>query len=395
MIDDLLVVISDEEFRLRLSRIKETMKNMGLTNALIASNANLYYLTGRVYSGYALITLDHDPVFFVKRPVNLQGLNVVRIHKPENILQSLTDLGITLDGTLGLELNRIPYSTVIRLQKALGASSLTDAGSVMAVARAVKTPRQIELLKESGIRHAAVYRRIPDLFRDDMSDVELQIEIERALRMEGCLGQFRISGDDMELFMGSLLVGDNADAPSPYDFAMGGAGMDFSLPVGANGTLIHPGMTVMVDMCGNFTGYMTDMTRTFRCGEIKPEATDAHKLSIDICHELQRIGTAGTEAKALYEVAADMAKAAGLEHLFMGHRQHAGFVGHGIGIEVNELPVISPKSRDILQPGNVIAIEPKFVIPGTGAVGIENSYVVRESGEMECITNCPEELIEF
>lgn len=392
---DLLVVISDDEFQLRLSKIRASIKAMGLTNALISSNANLYYITGRVYSGYALITLDHDPVFFVKRPVHLQGERVVGIHKPENILHSLTEMGIALDGTLGLELNRTPYNTVLRLQKALNAMTLTDAGSMMAVTRAVKTPVQIEMLKESGIRHAAVYRRVPELFRDDMSDVELQVEIEHELRMHGCLGQFRIAGEDMELFMGNLLAGDNADSPSPYDFAMGGAGVDFSLPVGADGTLIHPGMTVMVDMCGNFTGYMTDMTRTFRCGTIKQEATDAHKLSIDICHELQRLGTPGAEAKALYEVAANMAKAAGMEHLFMGHRQHAGFVGHGIGIEVNELPVIAPKSRDILQPGNVIAIEPKFVVPGTGAVGIENTYVVRESGEMECITNCPEELIEL
>ena len=74
---DLLVVISDEEFNLRLSKIRASMKVMGLTNALISSNANLYYITGRVYSGYGLITLDHDPVFFVKRPVHLQGERVV------------------------------------------------------------------------------------------------------------------------------------------------------------------------------------------------------------------------------------------------------------------------------------------------------------------------------
>lgn len=77
--------------------------------------------------------------------------------------------------------------------------------------------------------------------------------------------------------------------------------------------------------------------------------------------------------------ALDMARQAGLEHYFMGHRQHAGFVGHGVGIEINELPVIAPRSRDILEAGNVIAIEPKFIIPGVGAVGIESTYVVCEN----------------
>lgn len=78
----------------------------------------------------------------------------------------------------------------------------------------------------------------------------------------------------------------------------------------------------------------------------------------------------------------------------MGHRQHAGFVGHGLGIEINEAPVIAPRSRDVLATGMCIALEPKFVIPGVGAVGIENTYVVGAAGQpMECITCAPEEII--
>ena len=78
----------------------------------------------------------------------------------------------------------------------------------------------------------------------------------------------------------------------------------------------------------------------------------------------------------------------------MGHRQQAGFIGHGVGIEVNEWPVIAPRSRHIIEKGNVIAIEPKFVIPGVGAVGIENTYVVTEEG-LECMTNFPEEITQL
>ena len=87
-------------------------------------------------------------------------------------------------------------------------------------------------------------------------------------------------------------------------------------------------------------------------------------------------------------------KEAGLEEYFMGLKQKAGFIGHGVGIEVNEMPVIAPRSRDILEAGNVIALEPKFVIPSVGAVGIENTYVVRDNG-LECLTNAPEEIAEL
>ena len=79
---------------------------------------------------------------------------------------------------------------------------------------------------------------------------------------------------------------------------------------------------------------------------------------------------------------------------FMGHHQKAGFVGHGLGIEINELPVIAPRSRDILEEGNVFALEPKFVIPEVGAVGIENTYAITD-GRAKCLTLAPEQIINF
>ena len=373
------------------------MTAAGIEAAIVQTNANLYYLTGRVFCGFIYISADTEaaPVFFVKRPVLLHGDNIVRIHKPENIAPALADAGIHIPHAIGLELSLVPYSMSLRMKAALGATSLADASGALMAARAVKTPHELSLLRVSGAKHDAVYRKIPRLFRPGMSDIELQVEIERVARLEGSLGQFRVNGQDMEIFMGNVLAGENADAPSPYDFAMGGAGIDPSLPVGADGTIIRPGMSVMIDMNGNFTGYMTDMTRTFAPAPLDARSLDAHRLSIEICRELARIGRPGTPAADLYNRAVQMAGEAGFDDFFMGHRQHAGFVGHGVGIEINELPVIAPRSKAILEAGNVIALEPKFVIPGTGAVGIENTYVVTESGDMEALTRSPQDIILF
>ena len=386
-----LVLLSDEEFALRISHIREAMNEASVKQLLITDNANLFYLTGRVYAGYAYIPAEGLPLFFIRRPSGLKGDGVVYIRKPEEMGQTLA---LTIDGPLGLELDLLPYSAVTRLDKAFGEIPFVNVSPLLRQVRAVKTPAQIEEVRKSGIHHSFVYSRIPHIYREGMTDNELQIEIERVARLEGCLGQFRISGDTMEIYMGSLLVGKNAENPTPYDFAMGGAGMNPSLPVGSDGTLIAPGNSVMVDMNGNFTGYMTDMTRTFRVGEVSPLAVKAHQCSIDICCAVAKAGVPGTPAKQLYELAEKMVADAGLHEYFMGLHQKAGFIGHGVGIEINELPVIAPRSRDILQEGNVIALEPKFVIPKTGAVGIENTYVVRADG-MECLTKAPEEMIEL
>ena len=89
-----------------------------------------------------------------------------------------------------------------------------------------------------------------------------------------------------------------------------------------------------------------------------------------------------------------MAEEAGATDKFMGTKQQAQFVGHGIGLQINEMPVLMARSKEILTPGMVIAFEPKFVLPGIGAVGNENSFLVTESG-VEKLTVCSEELIDL
>ena len=159
-------------------------------------------------------------------------------------------------------------------------------------------------------------------------------------------------------------------------------------------TIITPGTTVMVDMNGNYDGYMTDMTRVYALGDIDPLAEKAHRCSIEIHRALCDMMRPGTEAKEMWHRAEQIVDEAGLKAYYMGHRQHAGFIGHGVGIEINELPVIAPRSRDLIEEGNVLALEPKFVIPHVGAVGIENTYVVGHDG-VECLTPAPEEIVKL
>ncbi len=370
---------AEQQLRLILFNLKQP--------ALICDNANIFYLTGRVFAGYIFLQPGKTPEYFIKRPLELSGDNITYIRKPEEIPHRVS--------TLGLELSAMPYADADRLQKALGATELINISPTIMAARAVKTPEEIDCLREDGIKQSAVYQRIPRLYRRGMTDLELQAAIEYDARLEGCLGIFRVNGPSMELHMGSVLTGENADTPSPYDFAMGGAGISPALPVGASGEEIKPGNVVMIDMNGCFNGYMTDMTRMYINADAPekadPQVLKAWACSQKICHSLARTGKPGIETKALYQQALDIAKADGLEAYFMGHRQHAGFVGHGVGIQVNELPVLAPRSKAVLQEGNVIAIEPKFVIPGCGAIGIENTYAVTPSG-LECLTNTPEEI---
>lgn len=387
-----LVLISEYELRLRCERLQRLMVSVGIGGMLISDNADMFALCGRIFAGYIWVPAIGMPVWFVRRPVELAGENVVYIHKPEQIPGHLGEAVTGTEFTLGLELDVTAYSRIERLKALFPDACVGNASPLLRQWRSVKTPAQIEMMRMSGMKHAQIYRKVSGLYAPGMTDHELQVELERLSRLQGCLGVFRISGSSMELFMGNVIAGENADNPTPYDFAMGGAGLDPALPVGADGKEILEHTTVMIDLNGNFTGYMTDMTRVYSLGSIPRLALDAHQCSIDICHRFAEMARPGVAAKELYAMAEDLVRERGLERYFMGHRQHAGFVGHGIGIEVNELPVIAPRSRDILADGNTIALEPKFVIPHVGAVGIENTYLINSDGA-ECLTTCPEEIV--
>ena len=390
-IEEMLIVISPDEFKLRVLKVTDQMSEAGLDAVLISDLANLYYLTGRVFCGNILLQANGDHTFFLRRPSTLKGDNIICYRKVEEVCETVAAT-LKKGSVLGLPFDELSYSEVLRYQAALPDLRTENASPVMRRARAVKTAVEIHKMEMSGLKQAQVYREIPHLYHEGMTDIEFQIEIERSLRLGGCLGLFRTSGNQMEIFMGNVLTGQNADTPSPYDFAMGGEGMDTSIPVGANGGMILPGHPVMVDMNGNFTGYMTDMTRCYIDGEVPELARKANDLSKAICEAVADRMRPGVEAKALYNLAHDMVKEAEMENYFMGHRHHAGFIGHGVGITINELPVLAPRSRDIIQAFNTVALEPKFVLPGLGAVGVENTYVVQPDGPARCITVLNEDI---
>lgn len=381
-----------KELKLRWDKIQQNMSDVHADGLLICDNVNLYYVSGRIFRGYCYIPVKGEPIFFVRRPLGLNGTQVVYIRKPEEIGEYLQKNGIAFPDKLLLESDSISYSDYKRYETIFIPKEVLNGTALLRRCRSIKTPYEIDLIRRSGELHAKAYETIPSLYRKGMTDLEFSIELEHECRKLGSLGIFRIFGQSMEIFMGSVLAGDNADTPSPYDFAMGGAGLDVSLPVGCNGTVLTEGMSLMVDMGGNFTGYMTDMTRTYAIGSVQELALKAHETSIAIHQAIAAKARPGVAAKDLYELAAEMANHAGLSDYFMGHRQKAGFIGHGVGIEINEAPVLAPRSRDILAEGMVFALEPKFVIPGTGALGIENTYAVTADG-VEKLTVCKEELI--
>ena len=387
------------------------MAQQGIDAALIACNVNLIYTYGRVVSGYLYLPLNDFARLFVKRPNTIEGEHVMPIRKPEQLPELIQACGLPLPKKLMLEGDELSFKEYNRLAACFPEAEVVSCGSsLIRQARTTKTEMEIEFFRRSGAAHAKAYGQIPTVYKPGMTDLQLSVEIERLMRLEGCLGIFRVFGQSMEIFMGSLLAGDNAATPSPYDFALGGEGLDPSLPGGANGTLLQPGQSLMVDMGGNFYGYMCDMSRVYSIGKLSDYMCDmsrvysigklseqayaAHQTCLEIQEAVSSMAKPGVICEDLYNKAIEMVTKAGFADYFMGVGQKAKFIGHGIGLEINEAPVIAPRIRQELEPGMVFALEPKIVLPGVGPLGVENSWVVTAEG-LEKLTTAPEEIIEL
>ena len=381
-----------------INKIRREVQAAGIDAILITSNANMFYALGQVLMGYLYIHADGETILFVRRPSVLPErccvANLHFVRKPEQITEIMSERDIKLPQRLMLESDSLTHNEWLRYEAIFRQSIIINGTQALQRARSIKTENEIELLRQSGRLHSQAYRQIPDLYRQGMTDVQLSIEIERIMRYTGCLGFFRIFGQSMEIFMGSVLAGDNACEASPYDFALGGKGMHPSIPIGPNNSVLRNGMSIMVDMGGNFTGYMTDMTRTYSIGKLTEKAYRAHQTALEIQNEIVNMMRPGAVCEDIYNRSLQIAQRSGLCDCFMGTRQQARFVGHGVGIEVNEMPVIGVRSRSELEAGMVLAIEPKFVIEGTGAVGIENTFVITENGN-EKLTNLDEEIVDL
>lgn len=383
-----------KDLLIRQQRLQSAMQSMNIKGCILTTAVNVFYMTGMVYNGYYYLPIEGQPVHFVKRPEDVSFDNTIYIRKPEQITDELKNLGNSIPQSVLIETDVISFGECSRLLNTFGLKEAANASTLMRKVRSVKTEFELEQVRLCAHKHEAVYKMIPSVYKEGMTDIEFQIEIERLMRLHGSLGLFRSYGENMDIYMGSLLTGENAEAPSPFDFALGGAGTSPILPLGASGQKIKKGNTIMVDMAGNYTPWMTDMTRVFSVGKTLDLAYRAHQVSIEISNKVIDIAKPGVSCAELYNIAMEAVVKNNLEPYFMGTKQQAKFVGHGVGLEINEPPVLTPRSKELLEPNIVFALEPKFVIPEVGAVGIENTYLVTLDG-LEKLTILEEEIIEL
>jgi Xaa-Pro dipeptidase len=388
-----------DEIDRRLEALRSALAADGLDAALIVQHTDLAYFSGTNQQAHLVVPVAGEPVLLVRRVLErAQAESPLERIEPLRSLgglpAALEAAGVDAGATIGLELDVLPAGLYLGYARRLAGHELGDCSPAVRRVRARKSDWELARMRAASEQVRRGAEAVPGFLRAGVDESQVQLEVERALRLAGHQGQLRFRGFNQEMHYGQVLAGPSGAVPGYSDSPLCGPGPNPVLGKGADGHVLAHGDPVIADLVGGHDGWLADQTRTFAVGRIDADLRAAYDCALAILRAVEAETRPGTPASALYDLAEGMAAEAGLEEHFMGAgSQRVRFLGHGVGMEIDELPVLAPGFDEPLEAGNVIAVEPKFVFPGRGAVGIENMYAVTADG-FETMTTAPEELIE-
>jgi Xaa-Pro aminopeptidase len=238
-----------------------------------------------------------------------------------------------------------------------------------------------------------VLAQVPEFLKEGMREIDLAAEVEYRLRKAGSEALIRMRGFNQELLAGLTTSGASAQTPGFFDGPVTGKGLSAATPHGASLARIEKNVPIILDFAGIHQGYIVDVTRIFAIGKLSDELTRAFATSVAIQKHVAEHLKPGAVCEELFFSAAKMAEEAGLAQYFMGAPgENARFVGHGVGLELDEFPVLAQGFKIPLQNGHTLAVEPKFNIPGEGVLGVENTFAVTDHGG-EKLTPLADEIV--
>jgi len=383
------VPLSQLEGRIRSFKNVMVNSNPEWEMAVIFSKINLYYFTGTMQDGMLIIPREGDPTLWVRRSYQrAQDESLFPFIKPMRSFRDARRDIETLPDTVYLETEVVPLAMYQRFTKHFPFNEFRSVDLQLAGVRAVKSNYELSFMRKSGKIHQHVLEDLgPEMLREGMSEADLAVELFSVLVEEGHDGLTRFGMFDNEMVVGHVGFGDSSIYPTYFDGASGTRGLSPAAPVlGSRHRKLEKGDLVFVDVGCAVNGYNTDKTMTYMYGSALPDhALEAHQRCVEVQNEIVRLLKPGAIPSRIYSEIMDNLDDEFLEN-FMGFGpRKVKFLGHAIGLLIDELPVIAERFDQPLQEGMVFAVEPKKGIKGVGMVGIENTFIVTPRGG-ECIT---------
>ncbi len=383
------VPLKELENRMHCFRVKMNETDPKWKVAVILSKVNQYYFTGTMQDGMLIVPRDDEAVYWVRRSIEraIEESLFKRIEPMGSFRDAAAVYG-KMPTSVHMETEIVPLAMLQRLQKYFSFEDVKPADKQIAAIRAIKSPYELSLMEQSGKIHQTVLeKRLPEVMEEGMSEAELAARLFSIMIEEGHHGLSRFSMFDTEMIMGNICFGESSIYPTYFNGPGGSLGLSPAVPLfGNRERKLKKGDLVFVDVACGVDGYHTDKTMTYMFGKPLPaEVLEVHNQCVAIQEEVVSKLRPGINPAHIYTSVMSGLDNDFLEN-FMGFgNRRVKFLGHGIGLYVDEYPVIADGFFAPLQIGMAIAVEPKKGIPNVGMVGVENTFLVTPDGG-RCIT---------
>lgn len=373
--------------------LKRALEELGADVGLVAQPRDLVYFAGISTLAQLIVPLEGEPVLLAQidaeRARDESAIDDVRPSRGlKTVKQAIADLGPSAP-VVAAPLDVLPYDYVERLLSTVDGSRVVDISPAVLDLRSVKSPPELAVLREAagiaeaGVRHA---RRV---LRPGLSEIELQLELEKVEQGMGGDGWMSHRAWNLNVGWGMLCSGAGTASVSGYWLTSSGFGSSAAQPYAAGRRTLRPGDLVILDRGVVLDGYHCDEARTLVVGE--PSERQLHyweALGHVMAAALEAVRP-GAPVSGVYDSASGAAQEAGIGDVFMTRALHGfEYVGHGVGLEIDEPPLVAPGVARTLVPGMVLALEPKVIVPGWGGLTFEETVAVTGDG-CEVLTRSP------
>ena len=387
-----------EEIQSRIVRFQHSLQDSDIAGALISQNVDLFYFAGTIQRSLLFIPAAGEAVLAVQgnlgRAQRESSLSqIVPLQNSQQLAQVLSDFNYSLRGRIGLEMDVLPVRYYLALQRSHPEADFLDISELVRKVRMVKSEYEISQIRKACGILTRVMLEAQRSIRPGMTELDVDSLLVALARRLGHQGLLRMRGYNQEMFSAHIFCGKTATISPTMNVPLGGLGTTPAIAQGASWNVITENQPLIIDFGVGINGYVTDMTRTFVIGKLPQELQEAYSVAREIKDFMEQWVTPGRTWSGLYKEALELARQRGYQDYFMGYKGHqVAFVGHGIGLEIDEYPVIAPGFNEEFRENMVFALEPKLVFPDLGAVGVEDDFLVTKDG-MERLTTYSDQVL--
>ncbi len=371
------------ELKARVAALQARLAEQELHGAVILQRADLLYYTGATFQGALLIPVKGQPVAYAWRAASRIGnecpAEVRECASAGQALRAISESEFRAWQRVGMEEDVIPVALWKQFSQLWPGASLADISATVRWQRSIKSATEIRYIEVAAQIVSSVFADAANILKVGVPENAVQMELDRLLRNRGHQGFFRIRGFDSEA-LGIVACGESANAVGLFDGPIGEMGVNPAAPFGAGVKPLARNQPILIDSGAVWNGYHADITRTYVIGRLSDKLERAHEFCCELIAEIGARLMPGAIPKEIYEFALQRADQAGYREEFMNRGAlKARFIGHGVGLELDEWPVLTKSFPQPLAKNMVLAIEPKVVFP-EGAVGVEDTFLVTERG---------------